>query len=143
MSLYDSMNISSSALSAHRLRLELISSNLANINTTRTADGGPYQRKDVVFKTTQTPFEKILRDEMRGKISGVVVDRIYRDPKPFIMRYEPSHPDASPSGYVAYPNINVIEEMVNMMSATRSFEANISVLEAAKSMSLRAIEIGA
>jgi flagellar basal-body rod protein FlgC len=142
MSLYNSMKISSSALSAQRLRLELISSNLANIKTTRTADGGPYQRKDVVFKSSQLSFENILRDELAAKPPGVKVDSIYKDPRPFNLKYEPNHPDADQSGYVAYPNINVIEEMVNMISATRSFEANISVIEAAKSMSMRAIEIG-
>ena len=124
------------------MRLELISSNLANINTTRTAEGGPYQRKDVVFKAAQTSFRSILDDELAGKTPGVSVDRIYKDPRPFSLKFEPNHPDADASGYVAYPNINLIEEMVNMISATRSFEANISVLEAAKTMSMRSIEIG-
>jgi len=142
MSLYHSMEISSSALSAQRLRLELISSNLANLNTTKTAEGGPYQRKDVVFKSVKTPFAQILEEELGDKVLGVSVDRIFTDPKPFTMRYEPNHPDANSSGYVAYPNVNVIEEMVNMISATRSFEANAVALEAAKNMTMRAIELG-
>ena len=142
MSLSDSMNISSSALSAQRLRLELISSNLANVKTTKTEDGGHYQRKDVVFKETQISFADILNDELSGNTPGVAVDRIYKDPTPFITRYEPNHPDADPSGYVLYPNVNVIEEMVNMITATRSFEANATVLESAKSMALRSIELG-
>jgi len=143
MSLQSSMMISSSALKAQRFRLELISSNLANVNTTRTSDGGPYQRKDVVFKTANLSFEDILKNEFIAETPGVKVDRIFNDPRSFVTKYEPGHPDADPSGYVTYPNINVIEEMVNMISATRSFEANASALEAAKNMALRAIEIGA
>lgn len=143
MSFSNSMSISASALSAQRLRLELISSNLANVNTTRTEEGKPYQRKDVVFRTSQTSFENILSNELGMNTPGVAVDSIYTDQRPFTLRYEPNHPDADPSGYVAYPNVNVIEEMVNMISATRSFEANVTVLEATKNMSIRAIELGA
>jgi flagellar basal-body rod protein FlgC len=143
MSLYNSMMISSSALSAQRIRLDLISSNLANTNTTRTAEGGPYQRKDVIFKASNLSFEDTLDNEIIAQTPGVTVESIYKDPRPFISRYEPNHPDADPAGYVSYPNINVIEEMVNMISSTRSYEANSSVIEAAKAMALRAIEIGA
>jgi len=143
MSLYDSMQISSSAMSAHRLRLEIISSNLANIHTTRTPDGGPYQRKDVVFNSSNISFGDILNKEIETQSPGVSVERLFNDNRPFTMKYEPNHPDAGPNGYVAYPNVNVVEEMVNMIAATRSFEANISVFEAAKNMALRAIELGA
>jgi flagellar basal-body rod protein FlgC len=142
MGIFDSLNISATALTSQRLRLDLISSNLANVNTTRTSDGGPYQRKDVIFKSQPVSFESVLDDVLSEQTPGVAIDRIYNDPKPFMMRYEPNHPDANSSGYVTYPNINVIEEMVNMISASRSFEANTTAIETAKSMALRAIELG-
>ncbi len=142
MSFFDSMAISSSALSAQRTRMELISSNLANVNTTRTPEGGPYQRKDVIFKSITPTFDNILQNEIDAKTPGVNIDKIYNDPKPFILKFEPHHPDADNNGYVTYPNINVIEEMVNMIATTRSFEANITAIEATKSMAASALQIG-
>jgi flagellar basal-body rod protein FlgC len=124
--------------------MNLISGNLANVNTTRTREGGPYRRKEAVFaaQSMNSPFNKILTNRLNGQFSGVRVDRIYEDQTPPMMKYEPSHPHADEKGYVAMPNINPMEEMVNMISATRGFEANVTALQAAKEMALKALEIG-
>src|SRR5689334_10250632 len=124
MDFFSSMDISASALSAERTRMNLISSNLANANSTRTAEGGPYKRKDAVFSATPAAgsFGAAL-----GKASAarrVEVSQIQEDPNPPRLQYEPTHPDADPQGYVAYPNVNVVEEMADMISASRSYEAN-------------------
>lgn len=143
MDFFDSLHISSTGLSAQRLRMNLISANLANINTTRTKAGGPYRRKDPVFaaQAPQGSFREMLRDrqEMRSKVA---VLGIVEDSRAPIRRYDPNHPEADRNGYVALPNINVMEEMVNMISATRSYEANVSAIKAAKAMALKALEIG-
>ncbi|BAI80014.1 flagellar basal-body rod protein FlgC [Deferribacter desulfuricans SSM1] len=132
MSYFDILKIASTGLSAQRIRINVISSNLANANTTRTEDGTPYQKREVIFRT-------ILDGELRG---GVRVEKVVRDEKPPILKYEPGHPDANEEGYVAYPNINPIEEMVNMLEASRSYEANVTVLNTAKQLALKALEIG-
>lgn len=129
---------------AQRIRMNVISSNLANVQTTRTPQGGPYRRRDVVFAAVplSSSFDEILRSRLGEGLTEVrVVDLVIdgRSPK---MIYAPSHPDADDSGYVAMPNINVIEEMVNMLSATRSYEANVTAIQAAKGMLLKALEIG-
>ena len=144
MDFFSSIQTSSSGLSAQRLRMNLISGNLANVNTTRTREGGPYRRKEAVFaaQPMQSEFNKMLTDRLRNQSAGVRVDRIYEDPNPPLMKYDPSHPHANEKGYVAMPNINPMEEMVNMISATRGFEANITALKAAKEMALKALEIG-
>ena len=143
MDFFDALHVSSSGLSAQRLRMNLISANLANINTTRTKAGGPYRRKDPVFaaQAPQGSFREMLRDrqEMRSKVA---VLGIVEDSRAPIRRYDPNHPEADRNGYVALPNINVMEEMVNMISATRSYEANVSAIKAAKAMALKALEIG-
>ena len=144
MDFFDAINTSSSGLSAQRLRMNLISGNLANVNTTRTDTGGPYRRKEAVF-TAQPPeesFKKILVDRQNRLLSIVKVDRVVEDSNPPVMKYDPQHPDADEKGYVAMPNINVMEEMVNMISATRGYEANVTALKAAKEMASRALEIG-
>jgi flagellar basal-body rod protein FlgC len=144
MDFFDALHISSSGLSAQRLRMNLISANLANMNTTRTKDGGPYQRKDPVF-AAQAPvssFRATLRDRQREMLKEVAVIGIVEDPRSPIRKYDPGHPDADENGYVAMPNINIMEEMVNMISATRSYEANVSAIKAAKDMALKALEIG-
>ena len=144
MNFLDSLTISSSGLSAQRIRMNVISSNLANINTTRTPQGGPYQRKDVVFAanpTSQT-FQDLLQSYFGRKPSGVRVAGVINDPRPSLIRYDPNHPDADEQGYVALPNINLMEEMVNMISATRSYEANVAAISATKNMALKALEIG-
>lgn len=144
MSFLKALNISASGLSAQRLRLNLISNNLANINTTKTADGGPYQIKAPVFAAT--PVEQNFKDHlhlyMDGQLSEVNVVDVVTDTRPPLMEYSPNHPHANEDGYVAKPNINVIEEMVNLMEASRSYEANVKSTSATKSMILKALEIG-
>jgi flagellar basal-body rod protein FlgC len=144
MDFFNSIQTSASGLSAQRLRMNLISGNLANVNTTRTRMGGPYRRKEAIFaaQSMNSTFNKILTDRQKSQFSGVRVDRIYEDPTRPIMKYQPSHPHANDNGYVAMPNINPMEEMVNMISATRGFEANVTALKAAKDMALKALEIG-
>ena len=144
MDFMNSIQTSASGLSTQRLRMNLISGNLANVNTTRTLQGGPYRRKEAVFaaQSIDSTFNKILTDRQKSQFATVQVDRIYEDPNPPMMKYQPSHPDANEKGYVAMPNINVMEEMVNMISATRGYEANVTALKAAKDMASRALEIG-
>ena len=144
MDFFDALHTSSSGLSAQRLRMNLISSNLANIRTTRTPQGGPYKRKDAIFETkpVSESFRDVLRSQKAKGISEVKVAEIIEDSAPPITKYDPNHPDADEKGYVSMPNINLMEEMVNMISATRSYEANVSAIKAAKSMALKALEIG-
>lgn len=134
MKIFKAMEISASGLTAERLRMDLIAGNLANINTTRTEDGGPYRRKSAVFA------EKL--DAARRGGSGVRVVSVRSDENEPRLVYEPEHPDASADGYVAYPNIDIVREMVDMITATRSYEANVTALNATKSMFLKALEIG-
>ena len=142
MDFFSAMDISASALTAQRTRMNLISSNLANVNSTRTAEGGPYKRKDAVF--TATPLAGSFGAAL-GKASDerrVDVTQIAEDTKPPRLQYEPTHPDANAAGYVAYPNVNVVEEMADMISASRSYEANVTAAQASKSMALKTLEIG-
>lgn len=137
--------IAGSGMSAQRARLNTISSNIANINTTQTPEGGPYRRKDVVFEAV--PDGRTFSDVVSAHGSGTdfnqvkVADVIY-DRKAPLMKFEPNHPDANEDGYVAYPNINLMEEMTNMIQATRSYEANVQAVQATKDMALSALEIG-
>lgn len=138
------LRVSSSGLSAQRERMNTISSNLANINTTRTPEGGPYRRKDVVFEAMpQTRnFGEILTAQPDRNIERVQVTDIAVDRGAPLLKYEPNHPDANAEGYVAYPNINMMEEMTNMVQATRAYEANVSAMTATKEMANAALEIG-
>ncbi|ACV61600.1 flagellar basal-body rod protein FlgC [Desulfofarcimen acetoxidans DSM 771] len=138
MSLYDSFSISSSGMSAERLWLDIISNNIANLNTTRTAKGGPYKRQMPVFSQR---LQSVV-DSAKTRAGGVEVNRVVQDNAPPRMVYDPSHPDADQEGNVAYPNINIVNEMVNMMAARRAYEANATALEASKSMAMKALEIG-
>ncbi|MCB0341036.1 MAG: flagellar basal body rod protein FlgC [Pseudobdellovibrionaceae bacterium] len=138
------MRVSSSGLTSQRMRMNTISSNIANVNTTRTPEGGPYRRKDVVFEAIPDAkdFGEILttspdKNVQRVQVTDVVVDR-----KAPLLKYEPDHVDANEEGYVAYPNINLMEEMTNMIQATRSYEANVSAMQATKDMAMTALEIG-
>ena len=140
MGLYDSFAISSSGMSAERLWLDIISNNIANLNTTRTAKGGPYKRQMPVF--AQRLQSVMASGGMRPREGGVEVSRVTQDNAPPRIVYDPSHPDADKEGYVAYPNINIVNEMVNMMSAQRAYEANATALEASKTMAMKALEIG-
>ena len=144
MNFLDALHISSSGLSAQRVRMNVISSNLANANTTRTIQGGPYKRKDVVFAAQQGsgPFQNTLKTHTDRTLSEVRVVKIITDPRPPQLKYDPQHPDANKQGYVAMPNVNIVEEMVNMISATRSYEASVAAINATKSMALKALEIG-
>lgn len=148
MSLFQSMKISSSALTAQRLRMDTIASNMANAETTRgrlvNGEWQPYRRKMVVMKPQGTSFASVLqkvRGEDRG-LKGVEVSRIVEDPSPFRLLYDPEHPDANEEGYVQLPNVDPLKEMVDLISATRSYEANVTVLNATKSLYLKALEIG-
>ncbi|MFN4033730.1 MAG: flagellar basal body rod protein FlgC [Fimbriimonadales bacterium] len=133
MGLISTLRVSSSGLSAERLRMDLIADNLANANTTRAPDGQPYRRKVAVFQPiTPTP-------RMPG---GVQVAQIAADPTPPRLVYEPGHPDADANGYVAYPNVEIVHEMVDMITASRAYEANIQAFNAAKNMFLRTLDIG-
>lgn len=138
------MNVSSSGLTAQRMRMNTISSNIANINTTRTPEGGPYRRKDVVFEAIPEAksFGEILMSQPDRNIQRVQVTDVAVDRKAPLLKYEPDHPDANDQGYVAYPNINLMEEMANMIQATRSYEANVSAMQATKDMAISALEIG-
>ncbi|MDR2104396.1 MAG: flagellar basal body rod protein FlgC [Deferribacteraceae bacterium] len=131
MSFFNILDVASTGLSAQRIRINVIASNMANANTTRTEAGGPYRKKNVVF-------EQVLRGEHRG---GVKVKQITPDLKPASLRYEPGHPDANEEGYVAYPNINPVEELVNMLEASRSYEANVTMVTTAKQLAQSAIGI--
>lgn len=135
---FTSFKISASALTAQKTRMDIISANLANINTTKTEGGGPYKRQQVIFK----PKEMESFDGKLKKAMGVEVTRIENDRSPDRLVYDPSHPDADESGIVAMPNINLMKEMVDMMLATRSFEANTTAVNSAKTMFLKALEIG-
>lgn len=144
MDLSTALDVASSGLKANRSYLNVISMNLANSKTTRTMNGGPYQRKSVVFETTDVlnPFDKAMWDAQNRELKGVTVRGIVTDSRPVRLVYEPGHPDANKEGYVAYPDINVVEEMTNMMVVQRSYEANVQSVEAVKRMFMRAIRIG-
>ena len=140
MDFFSSMDISASALAAERTRMNLISSNLANANSTKTAEGGPYKRKDAVFAATPAAsFGSMLN---KADARRVEITQIIEDQRPPRLQYDPSHPQADASGYVAYPNINVVEEMADMITASRSYEANVTAAQAAKSMALKTLELG-
>lgn len=142
MDIFSSMQIGASALKANRLRLNAISSNLANIETTSTPEGGPYKRKSVYFETAPLSFKEQLDNSIDNKLQGVKVSQIVEDTDPPKQVYDPQHPDANEEGYVAMPNINVLKEMMDMMSATRMYEANTTTIKSAKRMAMKALEIG-
>lgn len=144
MDLLTSLKISSSGLTANKKRMAAISSNIANAQVTRTAQGGPYQPKDVVFgsEPARESFSEILEGEMEEKAQTVQATEIVNKNKAPLLKYEPNHPDANAEGYVAYPNINVMEEMANMIEASRAYEANINAMNTAKSMAIKDLEIG-
>jgi flagellar basal-body rod protein FlgC len=138
------MRISSSGMAAQRMRMNTISSNIANINTTRTPEGGPYRRKDVVMESMPDAknFGELVTQSPQADLQRVQVTDVVSDRKAPMMKYEPDHPDANADGFVAYPNVNMMEEMTNMIQSTRSYEANVSALNATKDMAMSALEIG-
>jgi flagellar basal-body rod protein FlgC len=137
---FAAMEVSASGMAAQRTRMNVASSNLANISTTRTADGGPYKRKDVVLRSTVPGLARGF--EMSRAVRGVAVDGIVEDQTPPHLEYDPGHPDANEDGYVATPNVNVVEEMVDMITASRAYEAGITAMSTAVSMAERALGIG-
>jgi flagellar basal-body rod protein FlgC len=139
MSLDRALAISAAGLAAQRTRMEVVASNLANARTTRTPEGGPYRRREPVFSAEPMPasFDDVLGQALRT----VNVERIAEDPAPPTMRYEPGHPDADAAGFVAYPNVNPVEETVDMLSATRSYEANVTLVRSIREMSRAALQI--
>ncbi|ELL2762564.1 flagellar basal body rod protein FlgC [Campylobacter jejuni] len=161
MAYLSDFDISGYGLSAQRFRMNVISSNIANANTTRTAEGGPYRRREVIFKATD--FDKLLNEqinkdnnflkyenplndpsspeEAKPAIQSVVVDKVVRDDKDFRMKYDPSHPDANAKGYVAYPNVNPVIEMADLIEATRAYQANVSAFTSAKTIAQSAIDL--
>lgn len=142
MDILNTFKISGSAMRAQSQRLDTISSNLANIETTSTPEGGPYKKKSVYFQSTPLSFQNQLDSSLRQSTQGVKVTKIIEDQRPPRKIYDPAHPDADGEGYVAMPNVNHMEEMVDMMSATRSYQANATVIKSAKRMALKALEIG-
>lgn len=142
MGIFTSLNISASALQAQRTRLDTISSNMANAETTRTPEGGPYRRKMVVFESQQMSFADHLSSRSNKAINGVRVSRIAVDQREPKLVYDPQHPDADDQGYVALPDIDILKETTDMMMATRAYEANITTIKSAKRMALKALEIG-
>ncbi|MEH0254825.1 flagellar basal body rod protein FlgC [Campylobacter coli] len=161
MAYLSDFDISGYGLSAQRFRMNVISSNIANANTTRTAEGGPYRRREVIFKATD--FDKLLNEqinkdnnflkyenplndpsspeEAKPAIQSVVVNKVVRDDKDFRMKYDPSHPDANAQGYVAYPNVNPVIEMADLIEATRAYQANVSAFTSAKTIAQSAIDL--
>ncbi|AJC86508.1 flagellar basal body rod protein FlgC [Campylobacter sp. RM16704] len=161
MAYLSDFDISGYGLSAQRFRMNVISSNIANANTTRTAEGGPYRRREVIFKATDfseilnkqiakdnnfLEYENPLNDPSSQKdakpaIMSVVVDKVVRDDKDFRMKFDPSHPDANEQGYVAFPNINPVIEMADLIEATRAYQANVSAFTSTKTIAQSAIDL--
>lgn len=140
MTLNEITDIAVSALAAQRVRMAVTASNLANAETTRTAGGEPYRRRDPVFRTK--PLAEPFASRLEGAMRGVEVTSIKRDPRPPIIRFDPGHPDADAQGRVRYPRVSVIEELTNMMSASRSYEASLVILRKVHAMSEAALQIG-
>ncbi len=161
MAFLSGFDISGYGLSAQRFRINLISSNIANANTTRTDEGGPYRRREAIFKAIN--FDSLLSEELKGlsrykkdlniiddpsqrefakpSLMGVKVDKVVRDDSPFRLRFDPSHPDANADGYISLPNINPVIEMADLVEATRAYQANVAAYQSSKSMAQSAIEM--
>ena len=143
MSLFSTLSVSASGMSAERQRAEVLVENIANADTTRTADGGPYRRKDVVFASQDlsSPFSSFMESISGDHVSGVGVDQIVEDTGDPDRRYMPGHPDADQDGYVAFPRVNPAEDMVDLLGASRSYQANVSAITAVKDMIQRSIDL--
>ena len=144
MDFMTALDIGASGLSAERTHLNIISMNLANAKTTRTPEGGPYRRKSVVFATADvdSPFSRAMRNALDREVKGVRVLGVAQDTRPLKRVYEPGHPDADPEGYVFYPDINVVEEMTNMLTAIRTYEAGVAAITSVKGMFQKALSLG-
>jgi flagellar basal-body rod protein FlgC len=143
MSLFSTLSVSASGMAAQRQRAEILVENLANADTTRTAEGGPYQRRDVVFESsaTSSPFSSVFQSALEGEANGVTVGQVVTDSRPPERRYMPGHPDADKDGFVAYPNVNPAEDMVDLLGASRGYEANVAAMGAVKDMIQRSIDL--
>ncbi len=143
MSLFNLLSVSASGLEAQRRRAEVLVENLANAETTRTPQGGPYRRKDVVFETSKSeqPFQAVFQKEISGGPQGVRVSDVIEDTREPDRRYIPGHPDADAQGYVAFPRINPAEDMVDLMSATRGYHSNVAAMSAIKDMIQRSLDL--
>ena len=143
MSLFSVLSVSASGMSAQRARAELLVENLANAETTRTPEGGPYRRKDAVFTTSpqNSPFAAVFQTELGAGVNGVEVADVVEDTREPQKRYLPGHPDADKEGYVAFPRINPAEDMVDLMNASRGFQGNVAAMTAIKDMILHSIDL--
>ena len=143
MSLFSSLAVSASGMAAQRTRAELLVENMANSETTRTPDGGPYRRKDAVFSSDQvtSPFSAVFQTEMDATATGVRVADITVDSRDPDKRYMPGHPDADKDGYVSFPRINPAEDMVDLVDTSRNYEANVAAISAVKDMIQRSIDL--
>lgn len=144
MDILSGMRVSASGMAAQRMRMNTINSNIANVHTTQTPEGGPYRRKDVIMEAIPDArsFGEILTTQPQKDIARVQVTDVTVDRKAPLMKYEPDHPDANEDGYVAYPNINLMEEMANMIMTSRAYEANVSAMNATKDMAMTSLELG-
>lgn len=143
MSLFSSLAVSASGMTAQRARAELLVENIANADTTRTAEGGPYKRRDVVFQSEQigSSFSSFMSEPADTGSEGVAVSQIVVDNSDPDKRYMPGHPDADKDGYVSFPNVNPAEDMVDLLGASRSYQANVSAISATKDMIQRSIDL--
>lgn len=146
LDLFRTLNISASGMTAQRTRLDVVASNIANAETTRSPEGGPYRRKAVIFREV---FDSVVRygdypaEPLPTEgLGGVQIDKIETDQRPFKLVYDPSHPDANAEGYVEMPNVNVLREMVDLINAQRSYEANVTAMNATKAFANAALQIG-
>lgn len=142
MDFFSAMEIISSGLSAERVRMNITASNLANAETTRTEEGGPYRRRDPIFAAKNLETLKGFQSNLDQALQGVEVVEVVQDTDPPRLLFDPNHPDANPNGYVELPNVNMIEEMVNMMMAARSYEAGVSAMRSVVDMAQRALSVG-
>ncbi len=143
MSLFSLMSVSASGMSAQRARAEVLVENMANSETTRTPGGGPYRRKDVVFHSAAqvSPFSSVFQQALGPHVTGVEVSEVVEDTREPEKRYMPGHPDADASGYVAFPRVNPAEDMVDLMNASRQFQANVSAMTTTKEMIQRSLDL--
>ena len=143
MGLFQSFDISASGMTAERFRIDTIPENIANVNTTRTENGEPYRRKQVVFQERAVDFEEALKNEQsRVEGGGVRVAEVVESDRDFVPVYDPSHPDANEEGYVLMPNVDTTEERIDLMAASNAYEANLTALSVVKALALKALEIG-
>ena len=142
MDFFSAMEVISSGLTSQRVRLNTTSSNLANANTTRTEEGGPYRRRDPVYRATNFTDNSPFGDKLAQAVQGVEVTQIVKDEEPARKVFDPQHPDAGQDGYVELPNVNLVEEMVNMVMASRAYEAGVTAMRSVKSMANKAISLG-